>query len=212
MPHGSKANLVMIKAARWIVMGCTRWLNGWRKFRFRRQVAIHGGTLRVDSTWRFDHAARFQGRGTLYIEKDVGLGYSLAGSGPLPILLQPRERASVIRIGAGTTLVNGCELIARTSITLGAHCRIGAQSILMDSDFHGLGPQERDLPGLSAPIIIEDNVFMGIQAVVLKGVRIGKDAVVGARCVVTRDVPAGAIVVGNPMRVVGSVYGRETGG
>ena len=52
------------------------------------------------------------------------------------------------------------------------------------------------------PIRIERNVWIGFEACVLPGVSIGEDAVVGARSVVTEDVPPGAVVAGNPARVV----------
>lgn len=76
----------------------------------------------------------------------------------------------------------------------------------MDSDFHGIKPDERGSPGKSAPIIVENNVWFGIETLILKGVTIGNDAVIGARCIVTKDVPAGAVVVGNSMKTIGSVY------
>jgi maltose O-acetyltransferase len=57
-------------------------------------------------------------------------------------------------------------------------------------------------------VILEDNVWVGSRTTILKGVTIGKDAVVAAGSVVTRDVPAGAIVAGNPAKLIGSVYDR----
>jgi acetyltransferase-like isoleucine patch superfamily enzyme len=55
----------------------------------------------------------------------------------------------------------------------------------------------------ASPIVINDDVWIGFNATVLKGVTIGRGAVVGACAVVTKDVPAYAIVVGNPARTVG---------
>jgi len=55
---------------------------------------------------------------------------------------------------------------------------------------------------VAKPIVIEDNVWLGGAAVLLPGVRIGRNAVVGAGAVVTRSVPANTIVAGNPARVI----------
>lgn len=66
------------------------------------------------------------------------------------------------------------------------------------------GPRRDKWEG-SAPIVIEDNVWLGGGVVVCPGVRIGADTVVGAGAVVTRDLPAGVVAVGNPARVVRGV-------
>lgn len=57
-------------------------------------------------------------------------------------------------------------------------------------------------PPSANPVVLEDDVLIGANAVVIEGVRIGKGAVVGAGSIVTKDVPAGAVVVGNPARIV----------
>jgi len=55
---------------------------------------------------------------------------------------------------------------------------------------------------VAKPIVIEDNVWLGGGAILLPGVRIGRNAVVGAGAVVTRSVPANTVVAGNPARVI----------
>jgi acetyltransferase-like isoleucine patch superfamily enzyme len=55
-----------------------------------------------------------------------------------------------------------------------------------------------------SPIVIEDDVWIGFNATVLKGVTIGRGAIIGASTVVTKDVPPYAIVVGNPQRQIGA--------
>lgn len=60
-----------------------------------------------------------------------------------------------------------------------------------------------------APVIIEDNVWIGEFASIMKGVTVGKGSVVGAHCVVTKDVPPYSVVAGNPARIVKSLRERE---
>ncbi|MBV9596820.1 MAG: hypothetical protein JOZ87_08145 [Chloroflexi bacterium] len=68
----------------------------------------------------------------------------------------------------------------------------------MDTDQHALTTGEL----LAEPVVIEDRVWIGARAIVLKGVTVGHDAVIGAGSVVTRDVPARAVVAGVPARLL----------
>lgn len=63
--------------------------------------------------------------------------------------------------------------------------------------------------GISAPIVIGDNVFIGARAIILKGVTIGEGAIVGAGSVVTKDVAEYSIVAGNPAKVIRALDRRE---
>ncbi len=101
--------------------------------------------------------------------------------------------------------MTGAVIVAQTRVEIGNHVWIGANSTIVDTDFHPLAPEARCIAptaGESAPIVIEDDVFIGMWAIILKGVRIGRGAVIGAGAVVTRDVPAGAVAAGNPARLV----------
>ncbi len=88
-------------------------------------------------------------------------------------------------------------------VTLGDNVfiSVGAKFVCHDG---GVLPFRRQHPtfDLAAPIAVGDNCFIGMGAVILKGVTIGDDCIVGAYAVVTRDVPDGHIVAGNPARVV----------
>ena len=94
------------------------------------------------------------------------------------------------KIGEGTMIDMGAVLGGRVEV--GKRCHVGAGTVLA-------GVIE---PPSATPVILEDDVLIGANAVVLEGVRIGKGAVVGAGSIVTEDVPAGAVVVGNPARIV----------
>lgn len=111
--------------------------------------------------------------------------------------------AGTITIGSNVRL-NGVGLMAKCGITIGDNCILGS-ALLVDTDFHSLQRDRAtnpDAPVLSVPITVEQNVWLAGQTVVLKGVTIGANSVVGFRAVVTRDVPADVVVAGNPARVV----------
>jgi acetyltransferase-like isoleucine patch superfamily enzyme len=108
-----------------------------------------------------------------------------------------------IRIGAGTYINRYTMLDASESLEIGKNCAIGPGCYLTDHD-HGIDPALPPLSQqlISAPTRLGNEVWLGAHVVVLKGVTIGDRAVVGAGSVVTKDVPADAVVVGVPARVV----------
>lgn len=93
-------------------------------------------------------------------------------------------------IGAGTMIDMGAILGGRA--TVGNHCHIGAGAVLA-------GVIE---PASATPVIIEDDVLVGANAVIIEGVHVGKGAVVAAGAIVTQDVPENAVVAGCPARVI----------
>ncbi len=93
-------------------------------------------------------------------------------------------------VGEGTMIDMGAVLGGRAIV--GAHCHIGAGTVLA-------GVVE---PASATPVIIEDNVMIGANAVVIEGVHVGEGAVVAAGAVVIEDVPAGAVVAGCPAKVI----------
>ena len=101
---------------------------------------------------------------------------------------------AVINIGAvvgrGTMIDMGAVLGGRA--TVGERCHIGAGAVLA-------GVVE---PASATPVVVEDGVLVGANAVVIEGVRIGQNAVVAAGAVVIEDVPANAVVAGSPARIV----------
>ncbi|MGO1560700.1 MAG: sugar O-acetyltransferase [Actinomycetaceae bacterium] len=114
-----------------------------------------------------------------------------------------------ITIGARTFVNYNLTALDVAAITIGADCQIGPNVQLL-TPTHPLAPQpRRDKLEAASPIVIEDNVWLGGGVIVCPGVTIGKDSVVGAGSVVTRDIPAGVVAVGNPARVLRSIADDE---
>jgi acetyltransferase-like isoleucine patch superfamily enzyme len=109
-----------------------------------------------------------------------------------------------IVIGDRTFLGAGCEFNVIQRITLGENCRIAAGVRFVDHDhlLEGTGPLRRGY-GRTEPIEIADNVWIGANVVVLRGVRIGQGAVVAAGAVVTKNIPPNEIWGGVPARKIG---------
>ena len=112
-----------------------------------------------------------------------------------------------IRVGARTFANVGLVALDVAPITIGEDVQIGPNVQLL-TPTHPLEPEPRRAKWEAAePIAIGDNAWLGGGVIVCPGVTIGPDAVVGAGAVVTRDVPAGALAVGVPARVVRSPAG-----
>ena len=95
-----------------------------------------------------------------------------------------------------------CVILDNNEVRIGNHVMIGP-AVQIYTAAHDLQAESRIKGGETAkPIVIEDNVWIGGGAILLPGVRIGKNAVVGAGSVVTRNVPANTVVAGNPARVI----------
>jgi maltose O-acetyltransferase len=119
--------------------------------------------------------------------------------------VEARNPGSNVHIGSGTWINNGFSCIAEhTSIAIGQNCRIGVHVEIADSNFHGLSVHERGLskPQWAKPVVVEDDVFIGSNVRILKGVRIGAGAVIANSSVVARDVPAMTVVGGIPAKVI----------
>jgi maltose O-acetyltransferase len=107
-----------------------------------------------------------------------------------------------IRIGARTFVNYHLTALDVAAITIGADCQIGPNVQLL-TPTHPVDPQpRRDKLEAAQPITIGDNVWLGGGVIVCPGVTIGENSVIGAGSVVTRDIPANVVAVGNPARVI----------
>ncbi len=98
---------------------------------------------------------------------------------------------------------SGSTIVAVSSIRVGNNVLIGANSTIVDNDFHSSDPSQRTQDEIPAkPIVIEDNVFLGFNCMILKGVTIGENSVIGANSVVINSIPPNSIAMGNPCKVI----------
>ncbi len=116
------------------------------------------------------------------------------------------------------TLLNGALIMAEERIEIGSHCLVSWNVGIADSDFHPLAPAQRLIdakalapfykgrpprpPLATRPVIIRDNVWIGMHSLILKGVEVGENSVIAAGAVVTKSVPPNCVVAGNPATIV----------
>jgi acetyltransferase-like isoleucine patch superfamily enzyme len=121
-----------------------------------------------------------------------------------PVVLCTWQSGALLKVGDNFGMTGG-SLVAAERISIGKNVIIGANCTVIDTDFHPLDPgvrQETPQAARTAPISIGNEVFIGMNSLILKGVTIGQAAVIGAGSVVTRDVPERVIVAGNPAVIV----------
>ena len=173
---------------------------------FLFQAGARCRRLSVGPENHFNVPVRGESPGSLEIGPGNSFGYRPAprfGSGR--ILLQGRGPDSEIVIGSRNSFSNNISVIATRKITIGNDCLIGDQVLIVDSDFHAV---DRDLrkqsTGPSEPVRIGNNVWLGSRVIVLKGVSIGDNSVIGAMSLVKHSIPANSIAAGIPARIIGS--------
>jgi acetyltransferase-like isoleucine patch superfamily enzyme len=141
--------------------------------------------------------------------RDAGLILSLPG-GPQPRVrnlggdivvescsFEPGVRLEVYKggtlsIGKGTYVNRNVQIVVNESVRIGRGVKIGWDVVIMDTDLHGHSGQ----PAKTKPVIIEDNVWIGCRALILKGVHVGEGAIIAAGAIDTKDVPSLAVVAG----------------
>lgn len=107
--------------------------------------------------------------------------------------------------------ISGTAFYCSQQISVGNNVKIGGNCVIYDTDFHSLETKERrnlktDTKGRkSAPVIIEDDVFIGAHSIILKGVTIGSGSVIGAGSVVSKSIPSKQVWAGNPISYLKSL-------
>ncbi len=161
------------------------------------------------SDWRFYGLPIIQKHRESTMRFGTGLGLrSLERSNPLginhPVFLATLQAGACLEIGDHFAMSGGAICVAER-VRIGNRVALGANSTIADTDFHPLEPTlRRHSPqqARTAPVLIEDDVFVGMNSLILKGVTIGQGSVIGAGSVITKDVPPHVIVAGNPARII----------
>lgn len=153
---------------------------------------------------KINTAAQFVGLGSIEIES------ATIGFWPSPGFIngvsyfEARSSQAKLKICSGTIINNNAVVVAdRTSVEIGKDCLIGPNVFIADSDFHGVELENRrNGHYVCLPVIIEDNVFIGGDVKILKGVRVGSGAVIANGSLVTKNVESNTVVAGVPAKLV----------
>ncbi len=145
-----------------------------------------------------------QGSGEIRVGDDV----TIDGKCSIAFAARYTEHPQLI-IGDHTGISHGCSFRIGKKIEIGKYCRLAGEVEILDAPGHSSDPEAR-MAGAPAPdedvrpVKLEDNVWIGRRATIMPGVRIGENAIVASCSAVFSDVPANAIVGGNPARIMGS--------
>ena len=108
------------------------------------------------------------------------------------------DQKSAIKIGSNTYIGDRTEIHAGKSVKIGNNCDISWDCCIMDRDYHKFCSDTE----VYKETVIEDNVWLGCNVIVLKGVRIGEGSVIAAGSVVTKNVPPHSLAGGNPAKII----------
>jgi len=122
-----------------------------------------------------------------------------------PCILTTMRPNAKIEIGENSGF-SGATIVAYNHVKIGNNVNVGVNACIYDSDFHPIDAEDRRNHSTEAikdkPIIIEDDVWIGANVIVLKGVTIGCRSIIGAGSIVTTNVPADSIFAGNPAKLI----------
>lgn len=135
-------------------------------------------------------------------ERHALLAERFAAAGPGCVIRPPFhcDYGFNISLGSGVFLNFNCVILDVVAVTIGDKTQIGPGVQILTADHPRDAAERRSGLEFGRPVTIGRNVWIGGGALILPGVRIGDDAIIGAGSVVTRDVPAGATALGNPAR------------
>lgn len=190
---------------RWLVPGLDIHPSATPAFASARYVIEPGGKLRIGAraaTERRTGALSFlvHAGGEIVIEEGAWLRTEVE-----PVVLAAFPGARLV-VGP-EALLNGCTVSAKREVVIERKAMVGPGSRIYDADQHDLDAERREVV---APVRIGELAWVASDVTVMRGVTIGAHAVVGARSLVTRDVPPHTLAYGTPAEPRGSVGDRST--
>lgn len=189
---------LLLRGERSLRLGVWRWL----KNQYAMQILASRCTVGKGVQLEGDVPQIF-GSGEIWIGDNVTIGNQQTWT----VGVQVYDDARLV-IGSNTTINYRTAISCAKAVTIGRYCRLAGEIKIFDNNSHPVDYRERRDNGgrMSArdvaPVVIEDDVWIGTQSIIMKGVRIGRGAIVAAGSVVTKDVPAHTLVGGNPARVL----------
>lgn len=176
--------------AKWsTAMGVLRYyLRHARKFETSEPVVV-GKRVRI---YRQKHGRIIAGRGV----RITGDSAFICGTG---------QTEAILSIGERTVIGPYARIMAATQVHIGARCMISWNCSIFDSTGHRMWLEGQEEAEIEAPITIGDDVWIGPYTIIMKGVEIGSNSIIGAGSVVRRSLPPNTLAYGNPARPVGKV-------
>ncbi len=166
--------------------------------RYLRELAT--ARLHLRAVTRVGARVRTLGRPRLLADGHIEIGDDVVlRSVMVPVELGTSHQGRLV-IGDKVSINYGTSIFAQHAITIGDRVRIGPFVSIADTDFHDA--HDRNKRPAGQPIHIDDDAWIGTRALILKGIRIGKGAIVAAGSVVTRDVAPFQVVAGVPAKPV----------
>lgn len=166
----------------------------------RLAAALFNAQLSIRGKARLPLSVRLFGRIYFRAGGDVEFGNGVCLVGNVVPIEIVSHKGSHISIGDHTFINYGASITAYQQVKIGRHCLLGHHLRIVDRNEHGI--KQRDVAPPAAPVVIEDHVWIGAHTIILPGVCIGRNSAIGAGSVVTRDIPANCLAVGNPARVL----------
>jgi acetyltransferase-like isoleucine patch superfamily enzyme len=165
------------------------------------------GRAALRARWYLRHAelgtrVRLRGTPVVVARGRIVIGERVQLVSTVATLELVAEAGGTLEIGARSLVNFGCSIVALDRVTIGPRALIGPHCMIMDTAFHDVDPARRLEPPTAQPITIGENVWLGARVVVLPGVTIGDDSVIGIGSVVTHDIPPRSVAVGVPAKVV----------
>ncbi len=164
---------------------------------------VYGKNVRIDFNVKiYNNSNKLIIGDNVYL-RSISKGYQASMAFPTTLLIDKKN--AKIEIGANTR-INGAYIHAQKSIRIGKNCVIASGVNIMDSNGHILYSDNRTI-GRDSPkeITIGDNVWLGLNAIILKGTYIGDNCVIAAGSVVKGSFPPNSLIIGNPGKVVKNI-------